>query len=306
MDNSLTNFIKDLIKEQDHGNNLLERIPYTQPSHENATHNKFGEKTIYCTNCGIEGHNLRHCKKPLISFGIILFRFNGDQIEYVMICRKESYAMTEFVREKYPIKDVHSLQELFDQMTNSEKELIRTKPIEYIDRYHCMIKSGDKSKHYKYYKLKNGIEINGEKCSLDSLLNNSSNKYEDPEWGFPKGRRNRNEGDLVCAMREVEEETNIKPNDYVILKQIPPLVENLCGENGVQYRYYYYVAMALTDISLEIKKTNYEQYYEISKIQWMTAETATKKIRPYYNNRKNIIKTLDDTLKLEFFGQLPS
>jgi predicted NUDIX family NTP pyrophosphohydrolase len=32
------------------------------------------------------------------------------------------------------------------------------------------------------------------------------NDYEEPEWGFPKGRRNPNEKNLKCALREFYEE----------------------------------------------------------------------------------------------------
>ena len=38
--------------------------------------------------------------------------------------------------------------------------------------------------------------------SLETLINNSSTKWKETEWEFPKGRRNYQEKDLDCAIRE--------------------------------------------------------------------------------------------------------
>ena len=43
--------------------------------------------------------------------------------------------------------------------------------------------------------------------TLASLIHKSSTTWLEPEWGYPKGRRNYQEKDLHCALREFEEET---------------------------------------------------------------------------------------------------
>ena len=40
------------------------------------------------------------------------------------------------------------------------------------------------------------------------------------EWGFPKGRRNFQEKDIVCGIREFEEETGYNINDILDIKYI--------------------------------------------------------------------------------------
>ena len=45
----------------------------------------------------------------------------------------------------------------------------------------------------------------------------SDSKFIEPEWGFPKGRRNNKEKDINCAIREFYEETNFDNQDYQIL-----------------------------------------------------------------------------------------
>ena len=47
----------------------------------------------------------------------------------------------------------------------------------------------------------------------------ASTTWDTPEWGFPKGRRNYQENDLTCGLREFEEETGYdKDNRYLLLK----------------------------------------------------------------------------------------
>ena len=56
------------------------------------------------------------------------------------------------------------------------------------------------------FKIRNnkwwGIEY-----TLTSLINESTTAWDVPEWGIPKGRRNYQEKDLQCGLREFEEET---------------------------------------------------------------------------------------------------
>jgi len=64
---------------------------------------------------------------------------------------------------------------------------------------------------------------NGQKYNLESLITNSTTNWETPEWEFPKGRRNYQENDLACALREFEEETGYSKNDINISSKYNPL-----------------------------------------------------------------------------------
>ena len=63
---------------------------------------------------------------------------------------------------------------------------------------------------------------------------NSSN-YLYNEWEIPKGRRNLNETNRECAVREFQEETNILPDDYELYDNILPLEEEYKGSNNIIY-----------------------------------------------------------------------
>ena len=73
----------------------------------------------------------------------------------------------------------------------------------------------------KYDTLKNGIiNSNNEKYTLNDLLDESNDNWEDQEWGFPKGRRNYKEKDITTGIREFIEETGINSEDIKIIRNI--------------------------------------------------------------------------------------
>ena len=54
---------------------------------------------------------------------------------------------------------------------------------------------------------------------LKSLIEKSITRWSETEWGFPKGRRNFQEKDLDCALREFEEETGMNKDNMVIFRK---------------------------------------------------------------------------------------
>ena len=44
-------------------------------------HNKLLLKEhIYCTNCGKTGHLYKNCKNPIVSYGIMLFKYINNTV----------------------------------------------------------------------------------------------------------------------------------------------------------------------------------------------------------------------------------
>ena len=66
--------------------------------------------------------------------------------------------------------------------------------------------------------------------------------WGEPEWGFPKGRRNYHEKDISCALREFEEETGYKRTDLSIMQNIQPVEEIFTGSNYKSYKHKYFIA----------------------------------------------------------------
>ena len=142
----------------------------------------------------------------------------------------------------------------------------------------------------KFNKLKDGIIVNGKTINLEWIHNNTICTYTSPEGGFPKGRRNLHELDLDCAKREFQEESGFKDTDYEIINN-NILEEIFLGTNNIRYKHIYYLAQcSKLDNELLVDKNNFIQVSEVSNIRWFDYQEALDNIRPYNQEKKDILK----------------
>jgi 8-oxo-dGTP pyrophosphatase MutT (NUDIX family) len=133
--------------------------------------------------------------------------------------------------------------------------------------------------------------------TLDKLIKDSIFKFTEPEWGFPKGRRNMHEKNIDCAKREFNEETGINENLYNILN-MTPIEETYLATNNLKYRQIYYVAQIKNkDTELYIDDNNKNQNIEIGDIKWFKFNDALSIIRDYNIEKKNILLNLHLNIK---------
>ena len=85
--------------------------------------NKYRKQT--CNNCGMCGHLFYNCKKPIMSFGIICYRIIDNEIQYLMIRRKDSLGYVDFLRGKYNQNNDFHLRNIIKEMTVTEIENIK-------------------------------------------------------------------------------------------------------------------------------------------------------------------------------------
>ena len=252
----------------------------------------------FCNNCGKSGHLFHQCKLPITSIGIILFRKNNDKIELLMICRKNSLGFVDFMRGKYNIYNKHHLLNILNEMTTYEKENLLNSDFQtlWINLWGT---KEDVNNEYvlsyeKFLTLKKGILLEKDSYNLESLLKQCDSKWKEPEWGFPKGRRNYREKDLETAIRETNEETGYKTSDIDLIENLYPFEEIFTGSNFKSYKHKYYLGY----ISYEktIKNNNFQKN-EISKMEWKNFEQTLNCIRPYNIEKKEILKKCNRFLK---------
>lgn len=223
---------------------------------------------------------------------IELFCTFKNSIKMLLIQRKHTLGFLEFIRGRYTIENVDGIIFLFKQMIPSEIDKIKN--MSFDDLWNEIW--GDKNKvNYqneyvaskeKFNKLKN--ENNGF-LGLRFYIENVVPNWDYAEWGFPKGRRNLKEDDKECAIREFMEETNINPDQFIILDNLEPIEESFIGTNGINYRHIYYIGIAASDIAPQIDSTNKIQTSEIGDIRYFSYEEAIKLIRPYHTERQRLI-----------------
>ena len=110
--------------------------------------------------------------------------------------------------------------------------------------------------------------------SLESLIKESTTHWIEPEWGFPKGRRNYLETDIKCGLREFEEETGISRDNIELIENLWPLEEIFIGSNLKSYKHKYFLAKLKDGVNISINKY---QKTEVSSIDWFDIKKCNKK-----------------------------
>ena len=250
----------------------------------------------HCTNCGLSGHVFRNCLSPVTSYGLIAVKYmnnnnvsslfskatninNGnDSIQFLLIQRKDSLSFVEFIRGKYNPYENEYLGRLLRSMTQDEHTQILSKSFD--ELWHSVWGESSSIKSHK-----NDYETSDKKFfiikdQIPELIKNNPTKWTEPEWGFPKGRRNPHESDLNCATREFQEETGLKRSDFTIIQNTYPISETFFGSNQVHYCHKYYIAICNTFAEVEMNMDNPHMAREIGAIKWCSLDEATSKIRP--------------------------
>jgi 8-oxo-dGTP pyrophosphatase MutT (NUDIX family) len=216
-----------------------------------------------------------------------------DNLKFLMISRKDSLGFVEFIRGKYQIYNKMYLRSIIDGMTNGEKKRLLS------DDFDTLLKSlwgtdmnvnnyrnEELISRDKFLKLKEGIKIdNDDFYSLKTLIEESTTSWETSEWGFPKGRRNYQEKELVCALREFQEETGYKKNLVKIIQNLLPLEEIFTGSNFKSYKHCYYLGCMET---FEEPSEHFQES-EVGQIGWFSYKEALKIIRPYNVEKADIL-----------------
>lgn len=213
--------------------------------------------TVFCANCGAAGHLYKSCNHPVTSFGVICYRIKFDEEsqsiypEYLMVQRKDSLSYVEFLRGKYDIDKKVYLLKLFNNMTEQERHDIHTLPFSELWKNlwqvdDCNAFQREYNDAYKKFSLlKNGYILNGANnifFDINYIIRNTKSNLQESEWGFPKGRRNINEKDFTCALREFREESGVDTRYIRVQRDQKPYEEIFSGSNHVRYRHVYYLA----------------------------------------------------------------
>jgi len=250
-----------------------------------------------CGNCGKSGHVFHHCKMPIMSLGIVAFNKDTNGVfRFLMIRRKNTLGFMDFMRGKYSMYNKEYLLNLLNEMTLEEKHDILENEFNTLWKtLWCnqsgQYKSEEEHSREKFNSLKSGIMSETDSYNLTELILKSNTKWDEAEWGFPKGRRNINEKDIECALREFSEETGYFLSE--IIENIQPFEEIFMGSNYRSYKHKYYLAN-IKNISFD-KLASFDKN-EVSKMEWKTIEECLTCIRPYNLEKKRVIQDIHKCL----------
>jgi ADP-ribose pyrophosphatase YjhB (NUDIX family) len=220
-----------------------------------------------------------------------LSKFMND-IKFLLVQRKHSIGFMDFLRGKYKLDNIDQINSLFQHMNQNEIDKIAELDFDSLWKYmwnNDPNKTNTQKKEYiiakqKFLDIKNGINSD---VTLDFFIKNVTPLYSFNEWGFPKGRKDKNETTLECALREFSEETKIDLKTIKIIENINPIEENLIGTNGIPYRHIYYLAETVTSKLPDNSNNN-----EIGNLNYFNYTDASNLIREYHIEKKQILSNI--------------
>jgi 8-oxo-dGTP pyrophosphatase MutT (NUDIX family) len=214
----------------------------------------------------------------------------------------------EFIRGKYDIEDIDYIKHLMGFMTETErKSLVFTCFDDLWNQVWYQPFMPKQTQEYqdakeKFTKLKQGYYRESDiLVTITTLLSDTSTKYKEPEWGFPKGRRRLKERDIDCAVREFCEETGFTKQDIELHIDREPYEEIFYGTNHIQYRHVYYIAKVVHNVykQIVIDQNNPHQAREVRQVKWFSGPEVLERIREHNIERKELFTTV--TKKIETF-----
>lgn len=250
-----------------------------------------------CRNCGINGHLYKDCIHPIMSFGIICYQIKNNTIEYLMIQRKDSLAFMEFIRGKYSINNEEYIEELINNMTENEKELLLTGEFDKIWNYAWSQQNTNIKHTTEYIESKNKYNYIFNINTIHNFTKKEKCYKYEQEWGFPKGRRKLKESNIDCAVREFCEETRILKSDINIISDLDNFEEIFFGTNNILYKHVYYIAKINKEVNLQIDNKCIEQFREIRALQWYNYSNVLSKIKNINIERIELFKLVNNLIE---------
>lgn len=267
---------------------------------------------LYCLNCNKKGHNYRNCRFPVNSYGCVHFKTcSDDHIRYLMLQKRHAHVYPEILKRKYYESNFNFkyLVQLIINMPETDRYYISKYDFDYLWTNYWKWTEKNKTNtnksvsddyddcKFKFNLLKNGhIFAQHGFLSFKTLFTKYKATYLEPDWEFPKGRRDEGETDQQCAIRECKEETRLDFMDYKLFLHVKPFQERYTGINNVQYCNSYYLAeLTNYDKSLYYDPNQTEQNNEIRKIGWFTESEIGQLVNA---SSKYRLKMLNDVSRL--------
>lgn len=235
------------------------------------------------------------------SYGIISYSINKGKIKFLLVQKKYSHSYVALLRGHYNLHDMEYIRALVERLVPLERKKLLDHDHDYLweklwsfSNNNVVFKKQRMHAKKKFEELKLGIRVGTKKYSLRGLIDQIKPKWNEPEWGFPKGKKIYSEKESETALREFLEETGI-PDETIYVhpkNEITPIYEEYRGDDGIYYRHIYYLARSeLPGIGFT-DPWSLTQVAEIAKVGWFDSDTAIKMIRPYHTSRISSIEMI--------------
>lgn len=201
------------------------------------------------------------------SSGIALCKRGSDGIVRLLLVQKRyTYAFFAFVYHKCNMRDDDAVIALLDRMTIEEKLDILSLDFQRM-WWRVWLGRGTSAQFLNAHRRFRETFTGDHGARIQSLVRRST-VCALRLWEMPKGRKkNANEREMDCAIREFYEETGIPRSAYHITRGTHEIDFT---EDGIHYHVKYFIAITTRDIHQRITTAKREQVSEICDIHWAT------------------------------------
>lgn len=253
-------------------------------------------------------------KQKRVSHGIVLFKFEKNIPEVLLIKSRYSYYFADFVNMKFVPPEFNVLRPT-EFPPNTEKNLIymdkkirtllsKMSVNELLDIKTCdyryriwariwrtkMMEQNDLKRLDAFYKFFTSEEY-FPKNYLSKVVDETF-AISKERWGFPKGHSEFNESSIQAALREFEEEVGLKSSDIRLLPY--KSYKNIFSDMGVYYEEKLFAFEYIGTDKLKIHMKNDLQIAEIDCLAWVNVKEAQL---PFIDSTKRIKNAIKHFLK---------
>lgn len=214
-----------------------------------------------------------------------IHKFNeyNNSIKFLLVNRRHSLNYIDFIRGNYNINELDKINKICALMSIDEINMIKNNNFNTL-WYNLWLKNSYKKKYLE--------EMNSSKNKFNHLkdigfIDSINSEYSSTEWEIPKGRKNSNETNLQCAIREFQEETSLSNKEYNIISCLDPIHDIFIGTNNKEYKHIFYTGLYENNNEIINYKNN-----EIEEIRWCKWSELNDLIRPYNKNKINILTNI--------------
>lgn len=208
--------------------------------------------------------------RPIMSYGILLYSFRNGEPVFLLCQRRHTIEFVELILSKVPKE---RFLDAASRLTEKERKCLVEWTFDklwddFLPQKNCRLYIEDK--------LEMQQKFERQRKDICESIKQTQSVTPEPQWGFPKGKKNVRESNTACALREFAEETGMDRKKIQIVDDSNPFIERFSGTNAKIYGSHYF--LSYTEEPLKIQKKDYDGVLtiseEISNLRWVSFEEA--------------------------------
>jgi 8-oxo-dGTP pyrophosphatase MutT (NUDIX family) len=202
-----------------------------------------------------------------LSYGIIVI---NDDEKICLVQRKDSFGYLVCIGNNHELSDgTRDITETLATITTSEKDKILTMSWDQLWSDCCPNQPNKRECEARFEWL-------GIRDTVKTLDQRGEKWQIDNEWSIPKGRMMSSDNGvpLRCALRELEEETNISRYNIDVIAKLGTITSEIVGTDGKCYVSMFYIGR------LKAMNNQETSNNEIRKVDWCTPKQCEERLAP--------------------------